>query len=176
MSDSLFDRLGRARVRDVLVPGYIDRDAERPVFKPFPVSVHLELEDGFAELATVRDEGRMTLGFVDEPGVPEALLDDEDEFCLDSRGLDVLSEGYDALRVTRIRGVVPAGSPSGAGEPGTQYECLEFCFEDTSYLFVDPGHSLGIRLGGEGAYDRLMALNAGRPTGLAPGRPFVWTP
>ncbi|MFJ5141590.1 hypothetical protein [Streptomyces sp. NPDC088707] len=176
MSNSLFDRMVRGPVRDVLVPGYIDRDREHPLFKPFPVSVFLELEDGFVELATVQDEGRMTVEFVTEPGIPEALLDDEDEFCFDSRGLDVLTDAHDSLRVTRIRGVLPGASVSVAGDPGTEYECLEFRFEDGGCLFADPGYPLGIRLGGEGAYDRLMELNAGRPTGPEPGRPFVWAP
>ncbi|MFD3637117.1 hypothetical protein [Streptomyces sp. NPDC058664] len=172
----MFDRMSHVRVRDILVPGYIDRDEGRPEFKPFPVSVYLELEEGFIELASVRDEGRMTVGFVAEPRVPEALLDDDDEFCLGSRGLDVFTDAYESLRVTRVRGVVPGASTSEAGEPGTEYDCLEFRFEDGWYLFVDPGYHFGIRLGGEGAYDRLSELNAGRPTSLAPGRPFVWTP
>ncbi|MEU3398767.1 hypothetical protein [Streptomyces filamentosus] len=176
MRDSVFDRLGRARVQDVLVPGYVDRDGKRPVFRPFPASVFLELADGFVELVTVPDEGRMTVRFVAEPCIPEALLDEEEEFALDSRGLDVLTDAHSSLRVTRIRGVVPADSSTGAGEPDTAYECLEFRFEDGWYLFADPGYPLGIRIGGEGAYDRLLELNAGRPTALEPGTPFVWTP
>ncbi|WP_314618801.1 hypothetical protein [Streptomyces stackebrandtii] len=176
MSNSIFDRLSRVRVRDILVPGYIARDGNLTKFKPFPVAVYLELEEGFIELATIRDEGRMTIEFVTAPKVPEALLDDDDEFCLDSRGLDVLTDSHDSLRFTQVRGVVRGASPSEAGEPGTEYDCLEFRFEDGWYLFADPGYPLGIRLGGEGAYDRLLELNAGRPTRLTPGRPFVWTP
>ncbi|MCX4856875.1 hypothetical protein OG426_37500 [Streptomyces canus] len=167
--ETLFDQLRQARAWDIQIPGYIDRDGSRPRFVPFPESVYVALEGGYLQLKSVGDEGRMTMHMVAEPVVPAALVDDEDEFAVGSNGLTYLADAHSEFRITRIRGV---RNPDGG--TAAQYHCLEFQFEKSWYLFVDPGYHFGIRLQGEGAYERWLSMYGVRPPDAGEG--FVWTP
>ncbi|MFG2556817.1 hypothetical protein [Streptomyces sp. NPDC048581] len=169
--EMLFDQLRQARVGDIRVPGYIDRDDGSPRFVPFPDSVYLALDGGYLQLKTVGDEGRMTLHLVSEPAVPPALVDDDDEFAMGSFGLTYLADSHSEFRITRIRGIRKLDE-----EFAEQYHCLEFQLEKSWYLFVDPGYHFGIRLQGEGAYERWLASDGARLRDGGAWESFVWTP
>jgi len=169
--EALYDQLRQARVWDIQIPGYIDRDGNCPRFVPFPESVYVVLEGGYLQLKSLGEEGRMTMHLVSDPIVPTALVDDEDEFAMGSYGQTYLADSHSEFRITRIRGVRNSDE-----EFAMQYNCLEFQFENAWHLFVDPGYHFGIRIQGEGSYDRWLSSDGARLTSTGAHESFLWTP
>lgn len=93
------------RVRDVLVPGWIDRDDDLPEFRPQPMAVWLRLDEGLLRFESQGQYDR--LGASRVPGVHwadiELLAEAEDEVIVASFGEQLFGDGRDALRCTRLR-------------------------------------------------------------------------
>ncbi|PVE12051.1 hypothetical protein [Streptomyces scopuliridis] len=129
-------------VRDVLVPGWIDRDGDVPEFRPQPMVVWLRLDDGFLRFESAGQYDRLASARV--PAVSWAdigvLADAEDEVIVASYGEQLFGDGRSEWRCTRIR-VYPGG--------GAECRCLALDFEGGHTLFLDPTWTFGIRLGNE---------------------------
>ncbi|MFJ1704203.1 hypothetical protein [Kitasatospora sp. NPDC088346] len=138
---------------DVQVPGFIDRDGRHPQFVPLSAAVYVALSEGFLRLDSVAGRSQLAVRRVDDVEVPEALLDEDEEFSLASFGEPFLADAHRGFRITRIRWVTDPGSDAAAGV----VRCAEFEFEDAWPVFADPGWHFGIRLEGVGAFDRWLA-------------------
>lgn len=144
----LFATLGHTAVSDIQVPGYIDRDAPLPQFVPLPRSFYLVRAKDCIRFDVPPSEDFLTFRMVERPTPPENL-DEDEEFAISSYDRLFLSEDLSSFAVTRIRCLVSDGPPPG----DDLVKCIEFEFEDSSYLFADPRNFFGIRLAGRGAYD-----------------------
>ncbi|GAA2739857.1 hypothetical protein [Kitasatospora cinereorecta] len=101
--------------------------------------------------------------------VPEALAGEDEEFSLGSYGEPFLADAYSAFRITRIRWATDADSDPATGT----VRCAEFEFEHHWPLFADPAWQFGIRLQGDGTFDRWLA--GARAEGHAI-QSYSWTP
>ncbi|MFJ1745349.1 hypothetical protein ACIOJD_03785 [Streptomyces sp. NPDC088116] len=136
------EALREHHVRDVLVPGWIDRDGDVPEFRPQPMAVWLRLDDGLLRFESIGQSDRLgsaRVRAVDWDDI-ELLADAEDEVIVASYGEQLFGDGRDKLRCTRIRAY-----PAGEGER----RCLALDFEGGHTLFLDPTWTFGIRIGNE---------------------------
>ncbi|MGW2557662.1 hypothetical protein ACWCXB_00165 [Streptomyces sp. NPDC001514] len=130
------------RVRDVLVPGWIDRDDKIPEFRPQPLVVWLRLDDGLLRFASVGGHGGLAserVAAVRWDDV-ELLVEAEDEVVVASYGEQLFGDGRDELRCTALRAYVTAEGAT---------TCLALDFEGSYTLFLDPTWTFGIRTGNE---------------------------
>jgi hypothetical protein len=146
------------RVRDVLVPGWIDRDGDVPEFRPQPLVVWLRLDSGL-----LRFEAAGQYDWLDATRVPRAGWDDiellaqaEDEVVLASYGEQLFGDGRDALTCTQLRAYVVAD----------HCKCLALDFEGGHTLFLDPTWTFGIRVGNAADEQRWQELYAGADAGV----------
>ncbi|MFG3135160.1 hypothetical protein ACGFZA_02935 [Streptomyces sp. NPDC048211] len=141
-------------VRDVLVPGLLDRDGEFPEFRPQPLVVWLRLDEGLLRFESAGQYDRLDTASV--PGVEwdgvELLAEAEDEVIVASYGEQLFGDGRDALRCTRLRVYrVP-------GADDTACTCLALDFEGGHTLFLDPSWTFGIRIGNASDEQRWLTL------------------
>ena len=169
--DALLAPLAGAYALDVHVPGYLERDENPPRFCAVPRAVYVELEEGFLQIDEVEDQGQLKIGLVAAFGRPEALKDIDDEFVLASYGQPFLAEAYPKFRITGARYIANDGSDPSSGV----VRCIEFIFENSLPVFMDPMYYFGIRLGGAGAYERWLAADQRNPGPFGPPREFIWS-
>ncbi|WP_059010307.1 hypothetical protein [Streptomyces specialis] len=155
--DALFDSLTERRVTGVDIPGYLDREHGHPVFCPWSWSACLRMDSGFLRLDSTGSGGQLALAVVDKVEVPEPLLEGDEEFATTDYGHLFLAEAT-PRRIVRVRYATNAESV-----PGLTVRCAEFTFEPHAVLFADPMWTFGIRLSGEGAYDRWVAETRENP-------------
>ncbi len=170
--DAILAPLAEAHAWDIQVPGYLERDENPPRFCPVPAMVYVALEDGFLRIGEVEYQGQLKISLVASPGRPIALEDSDDEFVLASFGQPFLAEAYSKFRITGARYVANDGSDPVSGV----IRCIEFTFENSFPVFMDPMYYFGIRLGGAGAYERWLAADQRDPGPFGPPREFVWSP
>jgi len=124
------------RVRDVLVPGWIDRDDDVPVFRPQPLVVWLRLDDGLLRFETPQYDDRLRCAMM--PAVTwddiDVLAASEDEVIIASYGEQLFGDGRDGLRCTEIR-------------KHRVDKALALDFEGGHTLFLDPSWPFGFRIG-----------------------------
>ncbi|MCX5404988.1 hypothetical protein OHA37_13970 [Streptomyces sp. NBC_00335] len=169
--EAVFGPLRDAGVRDVLLPGFIDRDGPLPLVRPLGSTVYLALADGgHIRLDAVRGEGQLTLSRTDAPRCPPEHEDD-DEFAVVPYGPHFLGDDSDIHAVTRVRYVLDG---AGARLPGA-FRCAELSFQYGGRLFLDPMYYWGIRLQGAGAYEQWLAHHRDRP-GHGPYTEHAWHP
>ncbi|MGS2590121.1 hypothetical protein [Streptomyces hebeiensis] len=191
VEETLRDR----RVRDVLVPGWVDRDGDVPEFRPQPVAVWLRLDEGVLRFASAGRSAGLTAAraaAVDWSDL-ELLVDAEDEVIVASYGEQLFGDGREELVCTRLRvhpgdgtGTSPGtktrageGTPPGAetsAVAGTPYGpaecgCLALDFEGGHTLFLDPTWTFGIRLGNGADERRRLELYGGGPAPLVTAFP-----
>ncbi|MFI2346745.1 hypothetical protein ACH492_06720 [Streptomyces sp. NPDC019443] len=128
------------RVRDVLVPGWIDRDDDLPEFRPQPLVLWLRLDQGLIRLASEGQFGHLAARPVTAAGWTDVdlLAEAEDEVVLASCGEQLFGDGRDQLTCTELRGY--------GGDAGTTIG-LALDFEGGHTLFLDPAWTFGIRMG-----------------------------
>jgi hypothetical protein len=166
-----FAPLGNVRAWDIRLPGFIDRDGPIPCFTPMASSAYVVLTDGLLRLQADED-GQLTTRLVAEPEFPSSLEGEEEEFSLASHGQQFLAEAHSSFRITRIRCVVSKDSEPEKGK----MKCIEFEFEGEWRVFADPGYFFGIRLEGEGAYERWLKHHQSDLKSEGPLREVIWTP
>ncbi|GAA2936431.1 hypothetical protein ACFPN0_21310 [Kitasatospora cinereorecta] len=154
------------RVRDVLVPGWIDRDDELPEFRPQPLVLWLRLDQGLVRFASEGQFGHVSARAVPSAGWEdvELLAEAEDEVVLASCGEQLFGDGRDELSCTALRGY--------EGDAGETI-ALALDFEGGHILFLDPAWTFGIRMG-NGADEARWVEKYGQgkaPEILVPGRP-----
>ncbi|MDF6044571.1 hypothetical protein LRD69_20980 [Streptomyces sp. JH14] len=154
------------RVRDVLVPGWIDRDDDLPEFRPQPLVVWLRLDGGQGLLRFASQGQYARLGVSLVPGVDwadvELLAEAEDEVIVASCGEQLFGDGRDELRCTRLRAYRTSA--------GTDCTCLALDFEGGRTLFLDPTWPFGIKVGNEADEQRwLKRYGSGGADGGATG-------
>ncbi|WP_406326465.1 hypothetical protein OG784_25185 [Streptomyces sp. NBC_01617] len=149
------------RVRDVLVPGRIDRDDDLPEFRPQPMVVWLRLDEGLLRFESQGQYDRLDASRV--PGVDwadiELLAEAEDEVIVASFGEQLFGDGRDALRCTRLRAYRTSA--------GADCTCLALDLEGGRTLFLDPTWTFGIKVGNEADEQRWLELHGGVAGGLA---------
>ncbi|MFI2370901.1 hypothetical protein [Streptomyces sp. NPDC018833] len=140
------------RLRDVLVPGWIDRDDDVPEFRPQPLVVWLRLDEGLVRFASEGQYDHLTARQVtaaDWADV-ELLAEAEDEVVLASCGEQLFGDGRDEWSCTAVRAYVSgvrAGTATSAGAPAPVMRSLALDFTGGHSLFLDPAWTFGIRLG-----------------------------
>ncbi|MEU8829808.1 hypothetical protein [Streptomyces sp900116325] len=143
------------RVRDVLVPGWIDRDDDLPEFRPQPMAVWLRLDDGLLRFESQGQYDR--LGATRVPGLDwadiELLAEAEDEVIVASFGEQLFGDGRDELRCTRLRAYRTSA--------GVDCTCLALDFEGGHTLFLDPTWTFGIKVGNAADEQRWLKLHGG---------------
>lgn len=153
---------GRA-VRDVLLPGFLDRDDEVPEFRPQPLTVWLRLDEGLLRFESVGQYDRLDTTAVD--GIRwddiELLAEAEEEVMVASCGEQLFGDGRDALRCTRLRVYRAAGAAD------TVCTCLALDFEGGHTLFLDPTWAFGIRIGNASDEQRWLRLYGPEGASLA---------
>lgn len=130
-------------VRDVLVPGLLDRDEDVAEFRPQPLAVWLRLDEGLLRFASAGQYDHLDTAqvhAVEWDGI-ELLAEAEEEVIVASYGEQLFGDGRDELRCTRLR----AYRARGAG--ATVCTCLALDFEGGHTLFLDPTWTFGIRIG-----------------------------
>ncbi|MEU3501430.1 hypothetical protein ABZ726_11850 [Streptomyces hundungensis] len=166
-----FDALVDVRAWDIRLPGFIDRDGPIPCFTPMASSVYIVLTDGLLRLQG-DENGQLTIRLVGEPEFPSSLEGEEEEFSLASHGQQFLAEAHSSFRITRIRCVVSNDAESEKGEMA----CIEFEFEENWRVFADPGYFFGIRLEGEGGYERWLHHHQSDLKPEGPLQEIIWSP
>lgn len=154
------DALREHPVRDVLVPGWIDRDDELPEFRPQPLAVWLRLDEGLLRFESVGQRDRLDTAVVRSVGWDgiELLAEAEDEVIVASYGEQLFGDGRDELRCTQLR------AHRSPGADDTVVSCLALDFEGGHTLFLDPAWAFGIRLGNGSDEQRWLRLNGGGST------------
>ncbi|MER6121049.1 hypothetical protein [Streptomyces sp. NPDC001743] len=141
-------------VRDVLLPGFLDRDDEVPEFRPQPLVVWLRLEEGLLRFESVGQYDRLDTTAVD--GIRwddiELFTEAEDEVMVASCGEQLFGDGRDELRCTRLRVYRAPGAAD------TVCTCLALDFEGGHTLFLDPTWTFGIRIGNASDEQRWLRL------------------
>ncbi|MGW6741147.1 hypothetical protein ACWGDX_10460 [Streptomyces sp. NPDC055025] len=129
-------------VRDVLVPGWIDRDGAVAEFRPQPVAVWLRLDEGLLRFESLGQFERLGCARVPSVGWDDigTLAEAEDEVIVASYGEQLFGDGRDELRCLRVR---------VHSAPGVECRCLALDFEGGRTLFLDPTWTFGIRIGDE---------------------------
>jgi len=169
---SVFDPLARRRVRDVQVPGFVDRDEAVPRFTPLADSVYLALDEGYFRLDSVGNHGQLAMSLVTGTEPSPALQGEDEEFTLASCGDSFLADSHSEYRITRIRYALNNESVPGSGT----VRCAEFEFENHFVVFADPMYHFGIRLEGVGAYDRWVNDSRDESATFGPTREGIWVP
>ncbi|MGW1230839.1 hypothetical protein [Streptomyces sp. NPDC001478] len=150
-------------VRDVLVPGFLDRDEEVPEVRPQPLVVWLRLDEGLLRFASVGQFDRLeavTADGIDWSDV-ELLADAEDEVVVTRCGEQLFGDGRDELRCTGLRVYRAPGAAPGVRT------CLALDFEGGHTLFLDPTWTFGIRVGNAADERRWRELYDEAGTALA---------
>ncbi|MCM2412047.1 hypothetical protein [Streptomyces sp. RKAG290] len=147
-------------VRDVLVPGRLDRDDELPEFRPQPLAVWLRLDEGLLRFESVGPYDRLDAAVVRSVGWEDIglLAEAEDEVIVASYGEQLFGDGRDELRCTQLR---VHRSP---GTDDTVCSCLALDFEGGQTLFLDPAWTFGIRIGNGSDEQHWLKLNGGGRT------------
>ncbi|WP_326672119.1 MULTISPECIES: hypothetical protein [unclassified Streptomyces] len=141
-------------VRDVLLPGYLDRDDDVPEFRPQPLVVWLRLDEGLLRFESVGQFDRLSTSVVDGidwSGI-DLFTDAEDEVIVASCGEQHFGDGRDRLHCTRLR----VYRAPGAGPDVCT--CLALDFEGGTTLFLDPTWTFGIRAGNAADEQRWLEL------------------
>lgn len=141
-------------VRDVLVPGLLDRDEDIPEFRPQPLAVWLRLDEGLLRFESVGQYDHLataSVRAVEWDGI-DVLDESEEEVVVASYGEQLFGDGRDELRCTRLR----AYRAPGAGP--AVCTCLALDFEGGHTLFLDPTWTFGIRIGNAADERRWLEL------------------
>lgn len=150
-------------VRDVLLPGFLDRDDDVPEFRPQPLVVWLRLDEGLLRFESVGQFDRLDTTAVD--GIDWSgiglLADAEEEVMVASCGEQLFGDGRDELRCTRLRVYRAPGADD------TVCTCLALDFEGGHTLFLDPTWTFGIRVGKGSDEQRWLKLYDEAGTALA---------
>ncbi|MEV4332309.1 hypothetical protein AB0K02_17525 [Streptomyces sp. NPDC049597] len=148
MAREVASMLTGRRVRDVLVPGWIDRDDSVPEFRPQPLVVWLRLDEGLVRLASEGQYDHLTARRVtaaDWSDV-ELLAEAEDEVVLASYGEQLFGDGRDEWNCTAVRAYV-SGPRHAGGTRTPVIRGLALDFAGGRSLFLDPAWTFGIRMG-----------------------------
>lgn len=128
-----------ARLRDVVVPGYIERERKVPELRVFPTRVYLDLDRGLVETEQVRGGGGIQFRPVSGMTAPVQLTEDDDEV------------GYVSLAPLLLDDSPVTGARYATGpdaDPGQGIvRAAEFQLGDTLRLVLDPMTLLGLELG-----------------------------
>ncbi|WP_067968510.1 hypothetical protein [Nocardiopsis trehalosi] len=147
--DDVFAWVGAARFRDVVAPGYIERDCAPPEFRPWGDTVALAADEGYLRLDSVDSHGRLRVGVAAELTVPDPIREEGLEFAVASQGDQFLFDASSAYACGRVRYVTDAESDPAEGI----VRCAEFTFNGRHTVFADPEWHFGILLGRAGAYE-----------------------
>uniref|UniRef100_A0AAU2JUY0 Uncharacterized protein n=1 Tax=Streptomyces sp. NBC_00049 TaxID=2903617 RepID=A0AAU2JUY0_9ACTN len=179
--DEVYERalapLRGIRVRDVQLPGFIDRDHPLTRFSPMRSSVYLALDDGYVRIDSLGGHGQLAFRPREDSApapLPHWDLDD-DEFAVGSYGDDHLGGDGNLVAVTGVRYALNDESDRTTGT----VRAAEIRFEYGGVLFLDPMYIQGIRLQGHGAYDRWLAWerqDAHTRSVFGPLEEHTWTP
>ncbi|MFF8842701.1 hypothetical protein ACF08N_08180 [Streptomyces sp. NPDC015127] len=137
-------------VRDVLVPGWIDRDDAVPEFRPQPLVVWLRLDEGLVRFASEGQYDHLTALRVTAADWSDVglLAEAEDEVVLASYGEQLFGDGRDEWGCTAVRAYLSGtGRAGGTGTPAPVIRGLALDFAGGHSLFLDPAWTFGIRLG-----------------------------
>ncbi|MFP1629226.1 hypothetical protein ACLB9X_29570 [Streptomyces sp. 5K101] len=135
-------------VRDVLVPGWIDRDDSVPEFRPQPMVVWLRLDEGLVRLASEGQYDHLTARRVTGADWSDVALlaEAEDEVVLASYGEQLFGDGRDEWSCTAVRAYV-SGARRGDSTGTPVIRGLALDFAGGRSLFLDPAWTFGIRMG-----------------------------
>ncbi|MFD5319614.1 hypothetical protein [Streptomyces sp. NPDC127098] len=147
-----FASLADREVTGIVAPGSLDRDAGHPRFAPWGLTVYFALDVGFLRLESTGGRGQLALELVPEVAVPTEIETEDDEFAVTHYDHLLLGED-EPRRLVRVR---YATNPESDPERGT-VRCAEFVLAPRTVIFADPMWTFGVRLSGEGAYDRWLA-------------------
>lgn len=141
-------------VRDVLIPGFLDRDDDVPEFRPQPLAVWLRLDEGLLRFESVGQYDHLDTTSADAVAWDdmEPFADAEEEVMVASCGEQLFGDGRDELRCTRLRVYRAPGAAD------TVCTCLALDFEGGHTLFLDPTWTFGIRIGNASDEQRWLKL------------------
>jgi hypothetical protein len=142
MMSKIKGALSGARLTDVLVTGFIDKD-ERPVrFHALWRVIYFEFDNVLLKMAVVGDSGRIRLFLVDEVS-SEADLDDDMLPAFSSVRLQVLRDpdGSNVLATIRTWNTIQSSE-------WIECSAARIDLVDGQQIFVDPLNYFGIQLGG----------------------------
>ncbi|TXS56690.1 hypothetical protein [Streptomyces sp. t39] len=128
------------RVRDVLVPGWIDRDEQIVEFRPQPLVVWLRLDLGVVRLSAEEQFGSLGVRSGSTPDWSDVplLAESEYEIALASWSEQLFGDGRGDLAWTGLRSYE-------TDDGHTTVMALDL--EGDHTLFVDPTWTFGIRVG-----------------------------
>ncbi|MEV6393297.1 hypothetical protein AB0M39_00655 [Streptomyces sp. NPDC051907] len=170
--EALFASLAEAPVCDLQVPGFIDRDGAYPCFLPMANTLYFVREIDSVRIEVIDYDDQLTIRLVAAPEAPKALEGEDEEFAMSSYGELFLGDEYRLFRITKIRYALSGRSDPSEGK----VRCVEFEFENSRRLFLDPMYFFGIRLQGAGAYDSWLEFSRSDEGAMGPIRDFVWSP
>jgi len=169
----LIEALRGARVEDVHVTGYLERDFGPPHFVPSGGTVYLDLGERFLCIDGAREQGTLALSLTTEMTVPPALADDDDDEFLTASVGRLLFDWSTPQPITRVRYAV--GNRSAA-ERGV-VRCAEFRLGVSTSLFFDPMTVQQLRLGVSGGYEHWQHTDRARSIEVYGSvAEYVWEP
>ncbi|WP_437913890.1 hypothetical protein WME73_47045 [Sorangium sp. So ce302] len=142
MMSKIKGALSGARLTDVLVTGFVDKD-ERPVrFHALWRAVYFEFDNVLLKMAVVGDSGRIRLFLADEVS-NEADLDDDMLPALSSVRLQVLRDpdGSNVLATIRTWNTIQSSE-------WIECSAARLDLVNGQQIFIDPLNYFGIQLGG----------------------------
>lgn len=170
--EDLLASLAEAPVYDIQVPGFIDRDGAYPRLAPMADTLYFVRDSDFVRIEVLNSDDQLTIRLVAAPEAPKALEGEDEEFAMSSYGELFLGDDYGSFRITKIRYALSDRSDPSEGK----VRCVEFEFENSRRLFLDPAYFFGIRLQGAGAYESWLEFSRSADGFSGPIREFVWSP
>ncbi|WP_437778972.1 hypothetical protein [Sorangium sp. So ce1097] len=134
--------LSGARLTDVLVTGFIDKDDRPARFHALWRAVYFEFDNMLLKTAVAGDSGRIRLSLADEVS-NEADLDDDMLPALSSVRLQVLRDPDGANVLATLRTWNTSHSPEWIECSAARLDLV-----NGQQIFVDPLNYFGIQLGG----------------------------
>ncbi|XVU23262.1 hypothetical protein ACQPZJ_39315 [Actinoplanes sp. CA-054009] len=153
----LLPALDGARLNEILLPGYLDRDDDGPPrFVPLMGRAYLDLGDQLLHLDGAAHEGLLTLSLATTPTNSAYMADDEDyEFATVTIG-SLFFDTSTNPAITEIRYAVTARYGDRPPEPAPgEYlvRCVEFRLRYGGRLFFDPMTFERLRMAASDGYD-----------------------
>lgn len=156
MMSKIKGALSGARLTDVLVTGFVDKD-ERPArFHALWRAVYFEFDNVLLKMAVVGDSGRIRLFLADEVS-NEADLDDDMLPALSSVRLQVLRDpdGSNVLAAIRTWNTIQSSE-------WIECSAARLDLVNGQQIFIDPLNYFGIQLGGR-EQEEVWKQNAQEP-------------
>lgn len=140
VASGISEHLTGRRLRDVLIPGRIDQDFEFPEFRPQPLALWLQLDQGLVRLTSEGqyDHIAIRLDKVADWSDIELLAEADDEIALASWMEQLFGDGWEELTWITVRGYETTDGTTST---------MAIDFEGGHTLFLDPTWTFGFRIG-----------------------------